>query len=271
MLRWLRGPRKRHEARTRRSTPSRRCWSPPPRPAPAAPGPAGQPARPDRGAAASRRDHDPTAAAKLALRTWPAATWPAATRPERPDQGPRQRAGPAHRQGGCPTRRAVGVGTKAPAPCWWPPATTLAGCARSGRCDAVRVLADPGSSGKTIRHRLNRGGDHQANAALHRIVRVRLRYDPPPGTTWPGAPRRQVQAGGHRLPQALRGQGGLRSPLPDQPGQARRRLTSIAASTSGSVWRLKLERPVWVGSARGAPPVFPRVGFPGPPPEPGVP
>ena len=36
----------------------------------------------------------------------------------------------------------------------------------------------PASSGKTNRHRLNRGGDRQANAALHRIVVVRLRYDP---------------------------------------------------------------------------------------------
>lgn len=34
------------------------------------------------------------------------------------------------------------------------------------------------SSGKTNRHRLNRGGDRQANAALYRIVVVRLRYDP---------------------------------------------------------------------------------------------
>ena len=35
----------------------------------------------------------------------------------------------------------------------------------------------PASSGKTNRHRLNRGGDRQANAALHRIVIVRLCYD----------------------------------------------------------------------------------------------
>ena len=35
------------------------------------------------------------------------------------------------------------------------------------------------SSGKTIRHRLNRGGDRQANAALHRIVVVRLRWHQP--------------------------------------------------------------------------------------------
>lgn len=33
------------------------------------------------------------------------------------------------------------------------------------------------SSGKTVRHRLNRGGDRQANAALYRIVIVRLRHD----------------------------------------------------------------------------------------------
>jgi transposase len=35
----------------------------------------------------------------------------------------------------------------------------------------------PASSGKTHRHRLNRGGDRQANAALHRIVVARLRHD----------------------------------------------------------------------------------------------
>ena len=35
----------------------------------------------------------------------------------------------------------------------------------------------PASLGKTNRHRLNRGGHRQANAALHRIVVVRLRHD----------------------------------------------------------------------------------------------
>ena len=35
------------------------------------------------------------------------------------------------------------------------------------------------SSGKTRRHRLNRGGDRQANAALHRVVLVRLRWHQP--------------------------------------------------------------------------------------------
>jgi len=35
----------------------------------------------------------------------------------------------------------------------------------------------PASSGMVQRHRLNRGGDRQANAALHQIVVVRLRYN----------------------------------------------------------------------------------------------
>lgn len=35
----------------------------------------------------------------------------------------------------------------------------------------------PASSGKTNRHRLNRGGDRQANAALHRIIVVRMSYE----------------------------------------------------------------------------------------------
>ena len=35
----------------------------------------------------------------------------------------------------------------------------------------------PASSGKSHRHRLNRGGDRRANNALHTIVLVRMRYD----------------------------------------------------------------------------------------------
>jgi len=43
-------------------------------------------------------------------------------------------------------------------------------------CGASPVEA---SSGKTSRHRLNRGGDRQANAALYRIVLVRMRHHAP--------------------------------------------------------------------------------------------
>src|SRR5690606_33909949 len=43
-------------------------------------------------------------------------------------------------------------------------------------CGAAPI---PASSGKTTgRHRLNRGGDRSANAALYRIVMSRLRWDP---------------------------------------------------------------------------------------------
>ncbi len=41
------------------------------------------------------------------------------------------------------------------------------------------VCPIPASSGKTIRHRLNRGGNRQANAALYRVVIVRMRGHQP--------------------------------------------------------------------------------------------
>ena len=43
---------------------------------------------------------------------------------------------------------------------------------------ALRRRTHPASSGQTHRHRLNRGGDRQANAAIHRVVICRLRHDP---------------------------------------------------------------------------------------------
>lgn len=39
------------------------------------------------------------------------------------------------------------------------------------------VAPIPASSGRTRRHRLNRGGDRAANNALHTIVLVRMRFD----------------------------------------------------------------------------------------------
>lgn len=41
-------------------------------------------------------------------------------------------------------------------------------------CGAAPI---PASSGKTVRHRLNRGGDRQANSALWRIVLIRMRTE----------------------------------------------------------------------------------------------
>jgi len=63
-------------------------------------------------------------------------------------------------------------------------ATVLTSWSHSGRCRdaaAFAMLAGaapiPASSGKTVRHRLNRSGDRQLNRALHTITLSRLRYD----------------------------------------------------------------------------------------------
>jgi transposase len=42
-------------------------------------------------------------------------------------------------------------------------------------CGAAPI---PASSGRTDRHRLNRGGDRAANNALHTITLSRMRYEP---------------------------------------------------------------------------------------------
>lgn len=42
----------------------------------------------------------------------------------------------------------------------------------------IHACPIPASSGKTVRHRLNRGGDRQANSALHEIARQRVMRDP---------------------------------------------------------------------------------------------
>ena len=56
------------------------------------------------------------------------------------------------------------------------PARPRSDAAFSMLCGASPIEA---SSGKTVRHRLNRGGDRQANTALYRIVVVRLRWHEP--------------------------------------------------------------------------------------------
>ena len=91
----------------------------------------------------------------------------------------------------------------------------------------------PASSGKTNRHRLNRGGHRQANAALHRIVVVRLRYDPRTpvlhATPHQGG---DEQGGDHPLPQTLRSSRSLLCPTDLGPNSSSHDLTSIGASGS---------------------------------------
>ena len=61
-------------------------------------------------------------------------------------------------------------------------------------CGAAPI---PASSGKTTRHRLNRGGDRHANSALYTIAITRMRWDPPTQTyvtrrTTEGKTRREI-------------------------------------------------------------------------------
>jgi transposase len=52
----------------------------------------------------------------------------------------------------------------------------LSGEAAFARCNGTAPIA--ASSGQTVRHRLSRGGDRQANNAIHTIALVRARCDP---------------------------------------------------------------------------------------------
>ena len=73
------------------------------------------------------------------------------------------------------TRSAI----PAPRSCCSRPATILERLRSEASFAALcGVSPVPASSGKTIRHRLNRGGDRAANSALHIIAIGRLRTDP---------------------------------------------------------------------------------------------
>lgn len=93
----------------------------------------------------------------------------------------------------------------------------------------------PASSGKTVRHRLNRGGDRQANSALHEIARQRVMRDPETAEYAERARARgEERQGGHEVPQALRGQGGV--PGADAPArgqEARGRLGARGGQARG--------------------------------------
>ena len=90
-------------------------------------------------------------------------------------------------------------------------------------CGAAPI---PASSGKVRRHRLNPGGDRQANHALWRIVFTRMELAPGhPRLRRAAHQRRPVQDGDHPLPEAVRRPRGLPPPAapaadPQLPGAA---------------------------------------------------
>ena len=91
-------------------------------------------------------------------------------------------------------------------------------------CGAAPI---PASSGKTVRRRLNPGGDRQANHALWRIVFTRMGSDAATRAyVERRTSRRKVQEGNHPLPEALRRPRGL------PPPARHRRLTRILPGTA---------------------------------------
>ena len=90
-------------------------------------------------------------------------------------------------------------------------------------CGASPVEA---SSGKTVRHRLNRGGDRQANNALWVIALTRLRDDPRTRSLRRAAYQPgQDHQGDHALPQALPRPRAVPAAQGRPPGGNRRRLS----------------------------------------------
>ena len=86
-------------------------------------------------------------------------------------------------------------------------------------CGASPVDA---SSGKQIRHRLNRGGDRQANSALWTIAMTRLAHDPrTKAYAGPAHRRGQDHERDHPLPQALHRPRNLQGPIPAQAATPR--------------------------------------------------
>ena len=103
-----------------------------------------------------------------------------------------------------------------------------------GRCRndaAFAALAGasplPASSGRTVRHRLNRGGDRALNRAIHTIAATRMRSCPDnPGLRRPAHRRRQEPRGDPALPQALHRPPALPRPRHHHDPNSRDQLTS---------------------------------------------
>jgi transposase len=108
----------------------------------------------------------------------------------------------------------------------------------------------PVSSGRTDRHRLSRGGDRQANAALHHIVKVRMSYDPATrayrdahlakGWTLKAVFRALKRAVAREVFNALTG----RCSVPDysdlRPARRAKNLTLTAAANHLGVWPARI-------------------------------
>lgn len=108
----------------------------------------------------------------------------------------------------------------------------------------------PVSSGRTHRHRLSRGGDRQANAALHHIVKNRMTHDPrtqayreahlAKGWTLAAVYRALKRAVAREIYQALTGH----CTAPDysdlRPARIAKNLTLTNAATAMNTWPIRI-------------------------------
>ena len=134
-----------------------------------------------------------------------------------------------------PWSRCTASPPTSPGNYWSPPGTTRSGCTPRPRspCSAASHRC-PHRRARTDRHRLNRGGDRHANAALYRVVLLPTALGPPHPRLrrTPHRPR-PVQTRDHPLPQALHRPRDLHRPDPPPPtsqGAHTSDLTSIGAS-----------------------------------------
>ena len=108
----------------------------------------------------------------------------------------------------------------------------------------------PVSSGRTNRHRLSRGGDRQANAALHHIVKARMSYDPATrayrdanlakGWTLKAMFRALKRAVAREVFNALTGRYAVPSYSDLRPARRAKNLTLTAAANHLGVWPARI-------------------------------
>lgn len=108
----------------------------------------------------------------------------------------------------------------------------------------------PVSSGRTDRHRLSRGGDRRANAALHHIVKVRLSYDPATrayrdarlanGWTGKAVFRALKRAVAREIFHTLAGHCAVPDYSDLRPARRAKNLTLTAAATQLGVWPARI-------------------------------
>ena len=116
------------------------------------------------------------------------------------------------------------------------------------------VAPIPASSGRTRRHRLNRGGDRSANNALYVVVLGRMRHSHP-RIRQKTNPRRASQARNHPLSQALRCPRDLQHTQSDHANKEARTTTCQTIGASTGIWASVVELsggggplPAWVPS-----------------------